>query len=264
LKAIYEPKSKVSKQVLWDNFYGIKKSSNETVNQSVACIVLAAQKLRNASVKCDKEQVITRIFYVLLDDYLAVEQHWEGLESSRRIIAILMAKLNAHEERLNRRTATTETTAYKTQVTAPATNNNGDKKKKKKKKNDDWKKKVKCFGCRKKGHIACDCSHKKDDGQDGGNKKDEAYCSFVDASVTVDSWIIDSGASYHMTPRREWFVDYEPYVVSVNMANGNKVPSAGRGTILIKALVEGGTTFVWSTYFTSRYLIEICFRLRKS
>jgi len=48
LKATYEPKSEVPKQVLWDHFFNVKKSSNETVNQFVARIVLAAQKLRNA------------------------------------------------------------------------------------------------------------------------------------------------------------------------------------------------------------------------
>jgi len=53
----------------------------------------------------------------------------------------------------------------------------------------------------------------------------------VDASVNADSWIVDSGASCHMTPHREWFVDYEPYAVPVNVANGNQVLSAGRGTI---------------------------------
>jgi len=42
-----------------------------------------------------------------------------------------------------------------------------------------------------------------------------------------------------MTSRREWFVDYELYIVPVNMADGYQVPSAGRGTILIRALVEG-------------------------
>jgi len=55
LKAIYELKSEVSKKVLWDHFYGIIKISNETINQFVSRIVLAAQKLRNSSVTCNDE-----------------------------------------------------------------------------------------------------------------------------------------------------------------------------------------------------------------
>jgi len=150
-----------------------------------------------------------------------------------------MSRLNAYEERLNRRAATTETTAYNVQQdTTSTTNNNGDDKKKKKKKNGDLKKKVQCFEYGKKGYTTRDYSHKKDDGQDGGNNKKEAYYSYVDASVTDGSWIVDSAASCHMTPYREWFVDYEPYIVPVNVANDYQVPSANHCTILIRALVE--------------------------
>jgi len=240
LKAIHEPKTEVSQQVLWSHFYSLKKSSSETVNQFVARVVL--EKLRNASVRCDDERVIARIFFGLFsDDHLVIEQLLKGLEPSSRTVKKLTAKFKVHEERLNRREETTETTAYQArQVTAPTTNNKDeDKKKKKKKKSDDWKKKAKCFGCGKKGHIARDCSHKKGDDQDDGNKKADAYCSIMDANVPADSWIIDSGATCHMTPRREWFDDYEPYVVQIKMTDGHQAQSAGRSTILIRALVEG-------------------------
>jgi len=133
-----------------------------------------------------------------------IEELWEGFEPSSRTVEKLTGKLKVHEERLNRREETTETTAYQArQVTAPKTNDKDDDKKKRKKKNDDWKKKAKCFGCGKKGHFARDCSHKKDDDQDDGNKKAGALCSIMDANVPVDSWIVDSGATCHMTPRRE-------------------------------------------------------------
>jgi len=42
-----------------------------------------------------------------------------------------------------------------------------------------------------------------------------------------------------MTPRREWFANYEPYIVQVKLADGHQAQSASRGTILIRALVEG-------------------------
>jgi len=151
----------------------------------------------------------------------------------------LTTKLKVYEERLNRREETTETTAYQARQVTASTTNNKDEDKKKKKKKKNWKKKAKCFGCGKKGHIARDCSHKKDDDQDDGNKKADAYCSIVDANVPADSWIIDSRATCHMTLRREWFNDYEPYVVQIKMTDDHQAQSAGRGTILIRALVEG-------------------------
>jgi len=74
LKANHKPKTEISQQALWTHFYGLKKSSNETVNQFVARVVQAAQKLRNASVSCDDGQVISRVFYGLPEDYLLIEE----------------------------------------------------------------------------------------------------------------------------------------------------------------------------------------------
>jgi len=98
----------------------------------------------------------TQLFY----PYFSAIEQWKAFELSRQTIATLTAKLNAHEEKLNQRTATTETAVYRAQqVTAPTTNNNGDDKKKKK--NGDWKKKVNYFGYGKKGNIAHDYNRNK-------------------------------------------------------------------------------------------------------
>jgi len=112
------------------------------------------------------------------NDFPVLEQQWVALESSRQTIAILTVKLRAHEEK----SASGDDRYSSAQGSiASMTNNNGIDKKKKK--NSDWKKKVKCFGCR---HNMRDC-HKKDGGQDGGRKKEEAYCLYVDTSVTANS-----------------------------------------------------------------------------
>jgi len=112
LKAIHKPKTEVSQQVLCSHFYSLKKSSNETVKQFVARVVLAAQKLRNVSVRCDDEQLIARIFFGLPDDYLVIEQLREDLEPSNRTVEKLIAKLKVHKERFNQREESTEITTY--------------------------------------------------------------------------------------------------------------------------------------------------------
>jgi hypothetical protein len=35
----------------------------------------------------------------------------------------------------------------------------------------------------------------------------ESTCTHVDHDV----WLIESGASFHITPRRDWFSEYEKY-----------------------------------------------------
>ena len=44
-------------------------------------------------------------------------------------------------------------------------------------------------------------------------------------------WCADTGASSHMTPNREWFDEYTPYVVPVRVADGTVVQSAGIGSV---------------------------------
>src|ERR1700748_1730472 len=44
-------------------------------------------------------------------------------------------------------------------------------------------------------------------------------------------WCADSGASSHMTPHRNWFEHYEPWIVPVRVANGTLLKSAGIGSV---------------------------------
>jgi len=50
-------------------------------------------------------------------------------------------------------------------------------------------------------------------------------------SSLPDAWNADTGATSHMTPRREWFKSYNPCSVPIRVANGQVVYAAGRGTV---------------------------------
>ncbi|KIJ53773.1 hypothetical protein M422DRAFT_154610, partial [Sphaerobolus stellatus SS14] len=45
-------------------------------------------------------------------------------------------------------------------------------------------------------------------------------------------WVADTDATAHMTPHREWFHQYQPYMVPVRLANGVTIKSAGVGTVI--------------------------------
>ncbi|KAE8665697.1 Esterase/lipase/thioesterase family protein isoform 2 [Hibiscus syriacus] len=82
------------------------------------------------------------------------------------------------------------------------------------------KKNLKCYNCGKKGHLKNDCwSLNKNSNPQGNtaNTSDDGDALCCEASTTVegrkrfaDIWLIDSGATYHKTSRREWFHHYEP------------------------------------------------------
>ncbi|EUC57664.1 Copia-like polyprotein/retrotransposon, partial [Rhizoctonia solani AG-3 Rhs1AP] len=50
-----------------------------------------------------------------------------------------------------------------------------------------------------------------------------------------NSWILDSGASRHMTPNRHWFMTYQPLLtpIYIRVGNGNQIVASGVGRISI-------------------------------
>jgi hypothetical protein len=42
-------------------------------------------------------------------------------------------------------------------------------------------------------------------------KGGDVYLVSTNTQLDQDVWLIDSGASYHMTPHKEWFYEYEQY-----------------------------------------------------
>ncbi|KAE8686785.1 cytochrome c bioproteinsis protein CCS1 [Hibiscus syriacus] len=107
------------------------------------------------------------------------------------------------------------------------------------------KKNLKCYHCGKKAHLKKDCwSLNKNSNPQGNtaNTSDDGDALCCEASTTVegrkrfaDIWLIDSGATYHMTSRREWFHHYEPVSGgSVYSCNDHALDIVGVGTIKLK------------------------------
>lgn len=90
----------------------------------------------------------------------------------------------------------------------------------------DIKKKILCYVCGEE-HRARFCP-KKHSSQ--AHTTHTALHTYGNAS---QDWILDSGASFHMTNRREWLDNYvklqEP--VQISCANGNRVDGEGRGDV---------------------------------
>jgi hypothetical protein len=83
----------------------------------------------------------------------------------------------------------------------------------------------KCWKCGKTGHYKKDFKAKKVEkpkGFDSTSSTEEktstkeggdVYLASTGTHVDHDVWLIDLGASYHMTPHREWFSEYENMMV---------------------------------------------------
>ena len=58
-------------------------------------------------------------------------------------------------------------------------------------------------------------------------------------SPLSDLWNADTGATLHMTPRREWFKDYKPSHVLIRVANDQLVRASGVGTVEFIPVKDG-------------------------
>ena len=116
-----------------------------------------------------------------------------------------------------------------------------------------------CHYCNKKGHIKPDCRKKKRDDKkkaeeagssNGGTKAANAHIA-VPSTATITEvadneisfalyaaersrWMLDSGASHHITPHRSDFIDYTPTKGSICLGDKSQADQVGVGTAVFR------------------------------
>lgn len=112
--------------------------------------------------------------------------------------------------------------------------------------NKNYKEERMCFKCGKPGHIARNCWSGK--GKDVVNNTryesaddDFAFVVMHGASnIKISKWIVDSGATQHMTPHRHMFDTYESVSNrNVFLGDNGAVEALGKGSILVESRVNG-------------------------
>ncbi|KAE9084569.1 hypothetical protein PF010_g20777 [Phytophthora fragariae] len=88
----------------------------------------------------------------------------------------------------------------------------------------------KCFKCNQPGHMKRGCPVRMAEGDDDA--------VFAVGTERLDGWLIDSGATAHMTPHRSDLLEYEALetTMEVTIADGKKLTVACRGTVRLLGL----------------------------
>ena len=117
-------------------------------------------------------------------------------------------------------------------------NSNRDRSKSRRGKSRWGKKDFNCYNCGKKGHFKKDCrAPKKDTGaQESAHVTEEAGDAMIlSVNSSIESWILDSGASFHATPCQEIMENYvSGDFGKVHLADDETLKIVGKGDIRLK------------------------------
>jgi hypothetical protein len=103
--------------------------------------------------------------------------------------------------------------------------------------------KIECWNCGKKGHLKKDCisPKKQTDGQQERNQESNVTGDVLQDALILsidnisESWVVDSGASFHATPHRKHFLDYvQGDFGQVHLGDNKPCKIFGMGKVKIK------------------------------
>ena len=113
-----------------------------------------------------------------------------------------------------------------------------------------------CHYCKRYGHIQKNCADRiKNEGkdkQDGyevqkgkkprPNKVGLLTCHVLAAQESAHNWIVDSGATCHISNTKELFEELQPYVQKIVLGDGRTLEAVGTGVVELKLKIPNGET----------------------
>ena len=98
-----------------------------------------------------------------------------------------------------------------------------------------------CHYCQKEGHWKAECVKRKADEAGGTFEKDRerGQTAFIASAMRpegMSDWVIDSGASQHISAQQDRFINYIPISpITIQIGDGSQIHAIGKGDMVIRA-----------------------------
>ncbi|XP_071637504.1 uncharacterized protein [Temnothorax longispinosus] len=173
----------------------------------------------------------------LTSKYSIFKTAWDSVHPERQTVSYLLERLIREEQSLSEEGDSAGALAVARQSNSKGDSRSKDESDKKIKKRS--KKNVECYRCQEKGvYYASQCPKKKSQGENNNNNKCQVQ-ELLSADIK-DVWITDSGASEHITFRREWLEDLRSVKdEKVLLDDDGECEVTGIGKVRIEKLVDG-------------------------
>ncbi|UYV73992.1 hypothetical protein LAZ67_11001747 [Cordylochernes scorpioides] len=251
LSTIYELKSETNKYLLQQRFFEYKMNPNDNIATHISKVETLAQQMKDLGEPISDVALITMIICSLPDKYKNFITAWDSVSSEEKTLENLTARLLKEESLQDHWDSSGNSKPDNALMTFSKFNRNStasNKQQQHQQSIKDKKKNTHCGYCKKKGHWWKECYKRKEEqkGQQPSSSSRDDSCAFsAETSAflaeTKDSWIADSGATDHMTFRREWFSTFEEIPEGVHpvcLGDGKKIYAKGKGNIDILSYVD--------------------------